>query len=86
MSWKESEIKAYEWFKQNIDPNAESMGREDSTVPDIYSPLLNLPLKIILFHNSFMMATLMQTFVLNLYSTIILIKMSLISSLLKTMN
>lgn len=39
MSWKESEYKAYQWFKQNIDPNAESMGEENSTVPDIYSPL-----------------------------------------------
>ena len=39
MSWKESETKAYKWFKQNIDPEAEAMGAEDSTVPDIYSPL-----------------------------------------------
>lgn len=39
MSWRESEYKAYQWFKQNIDPNAEAMGKEDSTIPDIYSPL-----------------------------------------------
>lgn len=39
MGWKESEKKAYEWFKTNIDPNAEGTGGLDSTKPDIYSPL-----------------------------------------------
>lgn len=39
MSWKESEYKAFQWFKSNIDPNAEACGEEDSTIGDIYSPL-----------------------------------------------
>ena len=38
-NWKESEIKAYKWFKETIDPNAIDCGKEDSTVGDIYSPL-----------------------------------------------
>ena len=38
-NWKDSEIKAYEWFKENIDSDAIDCGREDSTVGDIYSPL-----------------------------------------------
>jgi hypothetical protein len=38
-NWKESEKKAYRWFKAHYDPNAEHMGGEDSTQGDIYSPL-----------------------------------------------
>lgn len=38
-NWKNSESKAYKWFKENIDCNAIDCGREDSTVGDIYSPL-----------------------------------------------
>ena len=39
MSWKDSEIKCFQWFKENIDNQAELYGAEDSTQPDIYSPL-----------------------------------------------
>lgn len=38
-NWKKSEIKAYEWFRKKIDPNAIDCGKENSTVGDIYSPL-----------------------------------------------
>ena len=38
-NWKNSEIKAYNWFKENIDSAAINCGKEDSTVGDIYSPL-----------------------------------------------
>ena len=39
MGWKESEKRAYQWFKGNIDPKAENKGSADSTISDIYSPL-----------------------------------------------
>jgi hypothetical protein len=38
-NWEKSEEKAYNWFKENIDPDAKALGREDSTIGDIYSPL-----------------------------------------------
>ncbi|MDD7753587.1 MAG: hypothetical protein PUJ51_03630 [Clostridiales bacterium] len=38
-NWKVAEEQGYLWFKENIDPNAEACGGEDSTVGDIYSPL-----------------------------------------------
>ena len=41
MAWQLSEQKAYQWFKSNIDSNAEYLGGEDSTKADIYSPLYN---------------------------------------------
>lgn len=41
MNWKKSEERAYEWFKENIDVNAIKEKAADSTVADIYSPLLS---------------------------------------------
>lgn len=46
MSWKESEKKAYLWFKENIDPNADPLGESDSTVSDIYSPLYDAYIEV----------------------------------------
>lgn len=45
-NWKNSEIKAYEWFKKNIDSNAIDCGGEDSTVGDIYSPLYDAYIEV----------------------------------------
>lgn len=46
MGWKESEKKAYQWFKTNIDPNANLVGDSDSTVSDIYSPLYDAYIEV----------------------------------------
>lgn len=45
-NWKLSEKKAFQWFKLNIDPNAEKFGEEDSTVGDIYSPLYDTYIEV----------------------------------------
>ena len=45
-NWKESEKKAYKWFKAHYDPNAEHMGGEDSTQGDIYSPLYDAYIEV----------------------------------------
>ena len=39
--WKESENKAFNWFRKNIDSIAEHRGGEDSSCGDIYSPKYN---------------------------------------------
>ena len=46
MGWKESEKKAYQWFKTNIDPDADPIGASDSTVSDIYSPLYDAYIEV----------------------------------------
>lgn len=46
MGWRESENKAYQWFKTTIDPNAEPVGKSDSTLSDIYSPLYKAYIEI----------------------------------------
>ena len=46
MSWKESEEKAFIWFKSNYDPNAVHEGDADSTCGDIYSPLYNTYIEV----------------------------------------
>ena len=37
-NWKQSEERAYAWFKTYIDENAKLLGKENSTIGDIYSP------------------------------------------------
>lgn len=46
MSWKESEVKAFMWFKSNIDPDATEIGEENSVVSDIYSPLYDAYIEV----------------------------------------
>lgn len=46
MVWQESEKRAYQWFKTNIDINAEPIGGENSTKADIYSPLYNAYIEV----------------------------------------
>lgn len=46
MAWLESEKKAYQWFKHNVDTDAESIGGEDSTKADIYSPMYDSYIEI----------------------------------------
>ena len=46
MGWKESEKRAYEWFKKTIDPEARLTGESDSTLSDIYSPLYNAYIEV----------------------------------------
>lgn len=38
MTWQESEAIAYNFYKNNYDPQAIYEGKSDSTIPDIYSP------------------------------------------------
>ena len=46
MGWRESEIKGYEWYKKNIDPQAIYKGGEDSTCSDIFSPKYNCYIEV----------------------------------------
>jgi hypothetical protein len=45
-NWKKSEIKGFNWFKNNIDPNAKHLGKENSTCGDIFSPLYNTYIEV----------------------------------------
>ena len=45
-NWETAEALAYNWFKENIDSNAMSLGGQDSTVGDIYSPLYDAYIEV----------------------------------------